>query len=61
MKDKIIPVRVSEDEKEIIAKKAEAMSFTSVSEYMRFLALNVDLKMEAVYNAKQSSDNRDQD
>ena len=61
MKDKIIPVRVSEVEKEIIAKKAEAMSFTSVSEYMRFLALNIDLKMEAVYNAKQSDDSRDQD
>ena len=61
MKTKTILVRLDDDEKEVILKKAKALNFTSVSEYIRVLALNNDMKIEVVKNAVKDNDNRDQD
>lgn len=38
-------VRISYPEKDIIKKNAERNNFTSVSEYLRFLGMNAEIKI----------------
>jgi len=47
-KDKHIHIRINEDEKEEMLKKANKLGFKQLSEYLRFLGLNatVDVKIK---------------
>lgn len=51
MKNKTIIIKISESDKKLIVQKAKHLNFTSVSEYIRFIALNTDLKIEVNYNS----------
>ncbi len=46
-KSQLVNVRISVKEKEAMQSKAKAHGFKTVSEYLRFVGLNADLKVKA--------------
>ena len=49
MKGKVMMIRMSDEEKELLREKASEFNFDSVSEYLRFLGLSckkIDIKIE---------------
>ena len=48
IKNKQINVKISEEEKEIIEKKAKIYNFTTISEYVRFVALNSIIEVTSI-------------
>ncbi len=45
-KDKQIHIRITDAEKEKILLKADSLGFKQISEYLRFVGLNTETKVE---------------
>ncbi len=45
-KDKQIHIRITDDEKDKITIKAVSLGFKQISEYLRFVGLNAETKVE---------------
>ena len=45
-KTKLINFRITEGEKELLQKKSDELHFKSVSEYIRFVVLNTNTRVE---------------
>lgn len=45
-KEKRLPIRLTDDEKNIITENAKRNGFRSVSEYLRFLGMNVTVEIK---------------
>lgn len=56
MKKKLINFKATEEEKELIEFKAKSLNL-SVSEFIRFLCLNIDIKVKGELNIELKNDN----